>query len=87
MAPHAGPCGRSDGREVALAAEYAALYHRTMVREAALEKTEAGLVPVSGGWFVLNAREARWTRGQNSTRPPQNSGRTRQAGDRTACAN
>lgn len=31
-----------------------------MVPEAALEKTEAGLVPVSGGWFVLSAREARW---------------------------
>jgi uncharacterized cupin superfamily protein len=31
-----------------------------MVPEAALEKTEAGLVPVSAGWFVLNAREARW---------------------------
>jgi uncharacterized cupin superfamily protein len=31
-----------------------------MGREAALEKTEAGLAPVSGGWFVLNAREARW---------------------------
>jgi hypothetical protein len=30
-----------------------------MVREAALERTEAGLVPASGGWFVLNAREAR----------------------------
>jgi uncharacterized cupin superfamily protein len=33
---------------------------RSMVPEAALEKTEAGLVPVSGGWFVLSAREARW---------------------------
>jgi uncharacterized cupin superfamily protein len=31
-----------------------------MVPEAALEKTEAGLVSVGGGWFVLNAREARW---------------------------
>src|SRR5438128_2319254 len=40
-----------------------------MVREAALEKTEAGLVAASEGWFVLNAREARWIqregRGQN----------------------
>jgi uncharacterized cupin superfamily protein len=26
-----------------------------------LEKTEAGLVPAGKGWFVLNAREARWT--------------------------
>jgi len=31
-----------------------------MIPEAALEETEAGLVPVSGGWFVLNARQARW---------------------------
>lgn len=31
-----------------------------MVPEAALEKTEAGLVPAGAGWFVLNAREARW---------------------------
>jgi uncharacterized cupin superfamily protein len=31
-----------------------------MVPEAALEKTEAGLAPVGGGWVVLNAREARW---------------------------
>jgi uncharacterized cupin superfamily protein len=31
-----------------------------MVPEAPLEQTEAGLAPVGGGWFVLNAREARW---------------------------
>jgi uncharacterized cupin superfamily protein len=31
-----------------------------MVDEAALEKTEAGLAPAGNGWFVLNAREARW---------------------------
>jgi uncharacterized cupin superfamily protein len=31
-----------------------------MVPEAMLEETEAGLTPVGGGWFVLNAREARW---------------------------
>jgi uncharacterized cupin superfamily protein len=31
-----------------------------MVPEAALEKTEEGLVPAGEGWFVLNAREARW---------------------------
>jgi uncharacterized cupin superfamily protein len=31
-----------------------------MVPEAVLEKTEAGLVPVGEGWFVLNARDARW---------------------------
>ena len=31
-----------------------------MVPEAPLEQTEAGLAPAGGGWFVLNAREARW---------------------------
>jgi uncharacterized cupin superfamily protein len=31
-----------------------------MVPEAEFEETEAGLVPASAGWFVLNARDARW---------------------------
>ena len=31
-----------------------------MVPEAVLERTENGLRPVGAGWFVLNAREARW---------------------------
>ena len=31
-----------------------------MVPEARLEETEAGLVPASEGWFVVNARDARW---------------------------
>jgi hypothetical protein len=31
-----------------------------MVPEAQLEETERGLVPASEGWFVLNAKEARW---------------------------
>lgn len=31
-----------------------------MVEEAKLEKTEAGLVAASPGWFVMNARDARW---------------------------
>ncbi|MGH3016518.1 MAG: hypothetical protein ACRDNN_16360, partial [Gaiellaceae bacterium] len=31
-----------------------------MIPEAKLEQTEAGLVSVGGGWFVLNAREASW---------------------------
>jgi uncharacterized cupin superfamily protein len=31
-----------------------------VVPEAALETTEAGLAPLGHGWFVLNAREARW---------------------------
>ena len=31
-----------------------------MIPGAELEQTEAGLVPASTGWFVLNARDARW---------------------------
>ena len=31
-----------------------------MTPEARLEPTEHGLVPTGDGWFVLNAREARW---------------------------
>ena len=31
-----------------------------MVPEAPLEQTEHGLVPGGAGWFVLNARDARW---------------------------
>ena len=31
-----------------------------MVPEAELEQTDTGLVPASTGWFVLNARDARW---------------------------
>ena len=31
-----------------------------MIPEAKLEETEAGLVPLSAGWFVMNARDARW---------------------------
>ena len=33
-----------------------------MVPEASLEQTDAGLVPAGEGWFVLDAREARWIR-------------------------
>jgi uncharacterized cupin superfamily protein len=44
-------------------------YHPAMVDEAGFEETEAGLVPAGAGWFVLNAREARWVerpgRGKN----------------------
>jgi uncharacterized cupin superfamily protein len=35
-----------------------------VVPEAPLEQTETGLVPAGEGWFVLNAREARWLQGQ-----------------------
>ena len=31
-----------------------------MVQEAPLEQTESGLVPNGEGWFVVNAKEARW---------------------------
>ena len=31
-----------------------------MVREARIESTDHGLVPSGEGWFVLNARDARW---------------------------
>jgi uncharacterized cupin superfamily protein len=35
------------------------------VDEAELKRTEDGLVPEGGGWFVVNAREARWLHGQD----------------------
>jgi uncharacterized cupin superfamily protein len=35
-----------------------------MVPESPLESTEHGLVPEGDGWFVLNARDARWRPGQ-----------------------
>jgi hypothetical protein len=35
-------------------------YHLDVVPEAHFEDTDAGLVPASTGWFVLNARDARW---------------------------
>ena len=31
-----------------------------MIREAELIQTESGLVPGGDGWFVVNARDARW---------------------------
>jgi uncharacterized cupin superfamily protein len=33
-----------------------------MVPEAQPAKTDSGLAPPGGGWFVINAREARWRR-------------------------
>jgi uncharacterized cupin superfamily protein len=33
---------------------------RCMVPEAPLEQTDAGLAPTGEGWFVVNARDARW---------------------------
>ena len=35
-----------------------------MVEEARLEETETGLMPVGEGWFVVNARDARWARNE-----------------------
>jgi uncharacterized cupin superfamily protein len=35
-----------------------------VVREARLDPTEHGLVPEADGWFVLNARDARWYHGK-----------------------
>ena len=35
-----------------------------MVPELHLEQTDTGLVPDGEGWFVLNARDARWVSGQ-----------------------
>ena len=34
-----------------------------MIPEAPLEDTDSGLVPQGDGWFVVNAREARWQEG------------------------
>ena len=34
-----------------------------MVPEAPLERTDSGVAPRGEGWFVLNAREARWREG------------------------
>jgi uncharacterized cupin superfamily protein len=33
-----------------------------VIPEAELEQTDAGVVPTGPGWFVLNARDARWIR-------------------------
>lgn len=35
---------------------------RLTVPEAPLEETEHGVIPAGEGWFVLNARDARWRR-------------------------
>jgi uncharacterized cupin superfamily protein len=36
------------------------LYPRSVVPEATLEQTDVGLVAKSDGWFVVNAKNARW---------------------------
>jgi uncharacterized cupin superfamily protein len=35
-----------------------------MAPEAPFERTDGGIVPVGEGWFVLNARDARWLEGE-----------------------
>jgi hypothetical protein len=32
-----------------------------MTPEATLKQTASGLVPSTGGWFVMNVRDARWS--------------------------
>lgn len=66
------PSWTHDPRGLAPRGGERATLHRTlrrgrlslMVPEARLESTETGLVPEGDGWFVLNAREARWRHGQ-----------------------
>jgi uncharacterized cupin superfamily protein len=36
------------------------LTFRSVIPEAPLEQTDVGLVPKGDGWFVLNAKDARW---------------------------
>jgi len=55
-----------------------------MVPESRLESTEHGLVPQGEGWFVLNAREARWYHGPGA--PPSASSRVSSRASRTSCS-
>jgi uncharacterized cupin superfamily protein len=41
-----------------------------VVPEAPLEQTEDGLMPAGRGWFVLNAREARWFESRGRGKEP-----------------
>src|SRR5688500_19996960 len=60
--PRAAPRRRADMLELRRAARCGRL--PAMVPEAQLEQTDDGLVPQGEGWFVINAREARWRHGQ-----------------------
>src|SRR3954464_9044696 len=51
---HSAPTGHSQGMRADPSP-----YDRPM-DEAQLRETDAGLVPAGPGWFVVNAREARW---------------------------
>jgi uncharacterized cupin superfamily protein len=41
-----------------------------MVPEAPLERVDGGLVPAGEGWFVVNARDARWLEGEHGAYAP-----------------
>jgi len=41
-----------------------------MVPEAPLERVDGGLVPAGEGWFVVNARDARWLEGEHGAYTP-----------------
>src|SRR4249920_1708074 len=43
------------------------------VPEAQLEDSGSGLAPASGGWFVVNVRDAQWLTSENGERPPSGS--------------
>jgi hypothetical protein len=45
-----------------------------MVPEASLEQTDAGLVSRGPGWYVLNAREARWNHREGHGQSPNLAG-------------
>ena len=49
-----------DAFEVAARTVLTSLYDPLMVPEAPLEPTDSGLVQAGEGWFVVNARAARW---------------------------
>jgi hypothetical protein len=58
-------------------------YDPTVVPEAPLEQTEAGLVPAGEGWFVLNARDGPWRHqeGRGELRSPPWRGRRAETDD------
>ena len=51
------------------------MHHLAVVTEARLELTEYGLTPTGHGWFVLNARDARWMKGEGQGVAPSLQGR------------
>jgi uncharacterized cupin superfamily protein len=51
---------RSSVLEILVHLQQLSYYDPIVVPEAPFEQTEAGLVPASEGWFVLNARDGPW---------------------------